>query len=206
MGVSWNTWEHRLQYDKYLGIRNLPECEEAKAGRSQWEPGYPTHGIDFNIWKQESKKGDSSCSGGLYLQAADTCYRYKVMTQVCILVKYRHDPERNTYSWIYTGGCYKGGDPVNYEDVKPGEKLDFSGVHFEVRHDQRSFEEITTVPSNLEPEDDDEGTVDKNSLTIDNKPPPKETDAERKIRLKREEWANKADDLAENSKGMYMFY
>lgn len=29
----------------------MPECSEAKNGRSQWEPDYPSHGIDFNIWK-----------------------------------------------------------------------------------------------------------------------------------------------------------
>jgi hypothetical protein len=79
-GLSWIPIAKRTQYDKYLQIRNMPECEESKHGRSQWEDDYPTHGIDFNLWKQESKKGDSSCSGGSYSAAADMCYRYKVMT------------------------------------------------------------------------------------------------------------------------------
>lgn len=80
LGLSWVPIAKRNQFDKYLNIRNLPECEESKNGRSQWEPDYPTHGVDFNIWKQDTKKGDSSCSGGIYMQASDTCYRYKVMT------------------------------------------------------------------------------------------------------------------------------
>lgn len=80
MGLSWIPYAKRKQYDKYLNIRNLPACEEAKNGRSQWEPDYPTHGIDFNIWKQDAKKGDSACSNGVYIAASDMCYRYKVMT------------------------------------------------------------------------------------------------------------------------------
>lgn len=205
LGLSWVPIGKRNQFDKYLNIRNMPECEESKNGRSQWEADYPTHGIDFNIWKQDTKKGDSACSGGIYVGTADTCYRYKVMTQVCVLVKFKHDPERNTYSWLYTGGCFKGGDPVNYEDVSPGANKNFKDVGFEVRIDHRSFEEITLLPG-LNEDDDDEGANSKNSLTPENKPPPKESDAERKIRLKREEWENKADGLAGNSKGMYLFY
>ena len=81
------------------------------------------------------------------------------MTGVCVLVKFKHDYERNTYSWFYTGGCYKGNDPVNYEDVKPGEVRDFKEVRFEVRLDHRSFEEITAVPA-VE-EEDDEGANER---------------------------------------------
>lgn len=120
------------------------------------------------------------------------------------MIKFKHDPERNTYSWLYTGGCFKGGDPVNYEDVKPGDHKDFKDVQFEVRLEHRSFEAVTLMPG-LDDEDDD-GANETNSLTPENKPPPKESDAERKIRLKREEWENKAEDLQANSKGMYLFY
>lgn len=146
LGISWIPYKNRDIYDRYLNLRNLPECEESKHGRSQWEPNYPSHGLDFNIWKQETKKGDSSCSGGIYMQNMDTCFRYKAMTGVCVLVKFKHDPERNTYSWFYTGGCFKGNDPINYEDVRSGDKRDFKDVHFEVRLDHRSFEEITAMP------------------------------------------------------------
>lgn len=55
-------------------------------------------------------------------------------------------------------------------------------------------------------DEEDEGANASNSLTPENRPPPKETDAERKIRQKREEWANKMDDLSGNTKGMYLFY
>lgn len=204
LGLSWVPIGKRNQFDKYLNIRNMPECDEAKNGRSQWEPDYPTHGIDFNIWKQETKKGDSGCSGGIYNSAADTCYRYKVMTQVCVMTKFKHDTERNTYSWLYTGGCFKGNDPVNYEDVKPGDQKNFKDVQFEVRLDHRSFEEITMLPG-LDDEDDD-GANSTNSLTPEGTPPKKESDAERKIRLKKEEWEKKSEGLQDNSKGMYLFY
>lgn len=58
MGISWTLMAKRNQYDRYLKIRNLPECDEAMSGFSQWEEDYPTHGIDFYIWKQTQEKGD----------------------------------------------------------------------------------------------------------------------------------------------------
>jgi hypothetical protein len=50
------------------------------------------------------------------------------MTQVCMFIKMRHDPELNQYSWFYTGGCFKGGEPVNYEDLRPSETRNFKDV------------------------------------------------------------------------------
>jgi len=138
------------------------------------------------------------------MPASDMCYRYKVMTQVCVLIKFKHDTERNTYSWLYTGGCYKGNDPVNYEETAPGNKKDFKDVQFEVRLDHRSFEELTMLPG-LD-DDDDDGANANNSMTPEGQKPKEETAAERKIRLKREEYANKSEELQENSKGMYLFY
>ena len=73
-----------------------------------------------------------------------------------------------------------------------------------MRLDHRSFEEIT-LPINFDDEDDD-GSNSTNSLTPEGEKPKKETEAEKKIRLKKEEWANKADGMADNSKGMYLFY
>lgn len=74
------------------------------------------------------------------MEKSDMCYRYKVMTQVCVLLKFRHDPETNTNSWFYSGGCYKGNDPVNYEDANRGDQKDFKDIQFEVRMDHRNFE------------------------------------------------------------------
>jgi hypothetical protein len=101
------------------------------------------------------------------------------------MVKFKHDLERNTYSWLYTGGCYKGGDPVNYEDAHPGEQKDFKDVQFEVRLDHREFHEIASIP---EENDDDEenGQNANNSMTPEGTPPKKESESERKIRLKKE--------------------
>lgn len=128
MGVSWTPYSKRTQYDRYLNIRNMPECDEAMSGRSQWEEDYPKRGIDFNIWKQSQTKGDKSCSNGIYSEMSDLCFRYKVMTQVCIFIKLKHDSELNQYSWVYTGGCFEGGKPVNYDDLRPGEIRTFKDV------------------------------------------------------------------------------
>ena len=54
-----------------------------------------------------------------------------------------HDADLNQYSWIYTGGCFAGGKPVQYDDVRPGEIRNFKDVQFEVRLDQRSWDDIT---------------------------------------------------------------
>jgi len=48
----------------------------------------------------------------------------------------------NTYSWIYTGGCFKDNKPVIYEDATPYKKDDFKDIQFEVRLDHRSFQDI----------------------------------------------------------------
>lgn len=80
MGLSWTPIEKRNQYDRYLNIRNMPECDEAMSGRSQWEDDYPTHGIDFNIWKQSQERGDKACYAGIYVESSDLCFRYMIMT------------------------------------------------------------------------------------------------------------------------------
>ena len=80
LGVQWTPYARRNQFDRYLNIRNLPECEETKSGRSEMEPDYPTHGINFNIWKQIQTKGDKDCAGGIYLESNNLCYRYKAMS------------------------------------------------------------------------------------------------------------------------------
>jgi hypothetical protein len=146
MGLSWVPMSKRNQFDKYLEVRNMPECEESQNGRSQWEEDYPTHGIDFNIWKQYAKRGDNTCNNGVFLSSNDICYKYSVMTQVCVLVKFRNDPEKNTYSWLYTGGCFKNNDPVNYEEIKPGDVRTFKDVQFEVRLDHRPWDQIYILP------------------------------------------------------------
>lgn len=99
-----------------------------KAGRSQWEEDYPTHGVNFNIWMQDFKKGDSGCNDGIYISSTDMCFKYKRMTQVCVMVKFRLDPETNTYSWLYTGGCYKDNEPVYYVTASPGTMNSFKDV------------------------------------------------------------------------------
>lgn len=69
--------------------------------------------------------------------------------------------------------------------------------------DHRTFDKATMVSG----DDDDDGANSTNSLTPEGQKPKNETAAERKIRQKREEWDNKADEMAENNtKGMYLFY
>ena len=64
------------------------------------------------------------------------------MKQICLLVKFEKDVAKNTYSWIYTGGCFEENKPVLYELASPGEFATFRDVQFEVRIDHRNSEEI----------------------------------------------------------------
>ena len=84
-------------------------------------------------------RGDSTCNGGIFVESTNICYRYHIMTQVCMLVKFEKDVETNSYSWIYTGGCFKDNKPVIYEDATPFKNEDFKDLQFELRLDHRSF-------------------------------------------------------------------
>jgi hypothetical protein len=67
---------------------------------------------------------------------------------VCILVKFEKDVTKNTYSWVYTGGCFKNNEPVWYAWAEPDVKYNFHDIQFEVREDHRE-----SPPSD---DDDDE--------------------------------------------------
>ena len=142
-GLSWTTVKKRNQYDKYLDLRGMTPCRDYAKADTQWESDYPTHDINFKLWKQSVTKGDSSCSGGIADSNADNCYRYMVARAVCALVKFSHDADRNTYSWVYTGGCFKDNEPVWYEALAPYYEEKFVGVKFQVRIDHRGFDEIS---------------------------------------------------------------
>lgn len=88
-------------------------------------------------------RGDTVCENGIYQESSDICFTYKVMTQVCLMAKFEKDLEANTYSWIYTGGCFEDEKPVYYIDAVPGMNDDFKGIQFEVRLDRRSFGDIS---------------------------------------------------------------
>lgn len=142
MGLSWTTLKKRNQFDKYVNVRGFDECLLHKEGRSQWEPDYPIHGLNFHIWDQHANKGDTTCSDGIYVPQTEICYTYHIMRQICLLVKFEKDTEKNTYSWIYTGGCFKDNKPVLYELANPGQAENFKNVQFEVRLDHRNMDQI----------------------------------------------------------------
>lgn len=54
-----------------------------------------------------------------------------------MMVKFKRDRQTNTYSWIYTGGCFEGDKAVMYRDAHIGETQDFRAIQFEVRLDTR---------------------------------------------------------------------
>ena len=69
LGLSWTTFKKRNQYDKYLDIRGFDECAGYTSGRAHWEDDYPVRGLNFLIWDQHAIKGDTACSGGIYMEA-----------------------------------------------------------------------------------------------------------------------------------------
>merc|ERR1712021_94045 len=54
----------------------------AKMGRAQWEDNYPTNGINFNIWKQDVKKGDGNCNKGTYIASRKFSLRLDLITDL----------------------------------------------------------------------------------------------------------------------------
>lgn len=82
---------------------------------------------------------------------------------MCMLVKFKYDSSRNTKSWVYTGGCYKDHEPVDYDDAAPGDVKDFKDVQFEVRLDHRDFSASTGNSD----DDDDDSTDDSSNNALD---------------------------------------
>jgi len=80
MGLTWVPFKKRNQYDKYMDVKGLKECELHASGKAYWESDYPTHGVNFKIWDQISKKGDSVCTNGIYVASTDICFTYKTMS------------------------------------------------------------------------------------------------------------------------------
>ena len=73
-------------------------------------------------------KGDVTCKDGIYVESTDICFTYHTVTQICLLVKFEKDIESNTYSLIYTCGCFKDNKPVIYEQAVPYQKDDFKDL------------------------------------------------------------------------------
>ena len=151
LGLQWVTEKKKNQYDKYLDVRGFDECAGHASGRVAWEQDYPIRGLNFLIWDQRTTKKDTTCSGGIYVAEHGNCYKYRIMKQVCILVKFEKDVAKNTYSWVYTGGCFKNNEPVWYAWAEPDVKYNFHDIQFEVRQDHRE-----SPPS----DDDDDETDD----------------------------------------------
>lgn len=144
----------RSQFDKYMPVKGFNECKMYSEGIAYWEDDYPKNGINFKLWDQHEKKGDTVCVGGIYNEMANTCFTYDTIKKICMLVKFTKDHETNSYSWVYTGGCFEGGKAVLYKPAEVGERHQFKQIKFEVRVDQRADAEAETA----EPEDisDDE--------------------------------------------------
>lgn len=49
----------------------------------------------------------------------------------------KKDITHNTYSWVYTGGCFKDNKPILYDWADTDVKYNFHNVKFQVRLDNR---------------------------------------------------------------------
>jgi hypothetical protein len=111
-----------------MDVKGFEECALHASGRAYWEDDYPTHGLNFKMWDQHQKKGDTSCQYGIYMENSDMCFTYKVMKQICVLLKFVKDNEKHTYSWVYTGGCFEGNKAVLYETAYPDTSNNFKDI------------------------------------------------------------------------------
>ena len=76
LGLSWNVNKRVKQWDKYLDVRGFDECSGLSHGKAHWEKNYPTRGLNFLLWDQHATKGDTTCSGGIYVKDHNKCYKY----------------------------------------------------------------------------------------------------------------------------------
>lgn len=142
LGVSWIPIKKRLQLDKYMDVKGFEQCKIYGEGIAYWDEDYPKNGVNFKLWDQNSVKGDTTCTNGLYVEKAETCFTYKYIDQICMMVKFKRDKETNTYQWIYTGGCFDGSKAVIYKDAMVGDRNNFKDIQFEVRLDTRPSSDI----------------------------------------------------------------
>merc|ERR1711920_377344 len=93
-----------------------------------------------------------------------------IMKEVCLLVKFEKDISHNTYSWVYTGGCFKDNKPILYDWADTDVKFNFQEVKFQVRLDNRPTPDFVNDDdnSNLTPADDneDDTNLDENGDPI----------------------------------------
>jgi len=123
------------------------------------------------LWDQHKTVGDKTCSGGIFVQDHNACYKYQIMKEVCLLVKFEKDISHNTYSWVYTGGCFKDNKPILYDWADTDVKYNFHSVKFQVRLDNRpttdnSGEGDDDTP--LQAAGDDDENLDENGDPIPN--------------------------------------
>ena len=184
-----------------MDVRGFDECAAHASGRAQWEKDYPIRGLNFLIWDQRTTKKDTVCSGGIYVAEHGNCYKYRIMKQVCILVKFEKDPVKNTYSWVYTGGCFKNNEPVWYAWAEPDVKYNFHDIQFEVRQDHRE-----SPPTDEDEEDEvDESTAEETDESDADAKSGKEKPAA-KIKRERENLKSQRDSGSIKPEGFYLFY
>ena len=201
MGLSWVMAKKRNQYDKYMNVKGFDECLLHASGRALWEPDYPTHGLNFKLWNQKQKKGDNVCSNGIYVDKSDMCFTYDIMREVCVLVKFQKDTSKNTYSWVYTGGCYNDNKAVHYVPSYPGETHTFKSIQFEVRQDMRSIEDSDFEEEVVEEE------VAGEEFNEDGEPvPPKQDTPQQKVAKERAQLKEDAASGKLEAEGFYFFY
>ena len=114
----------------------------------------------------------------------------------------KQDVNTNTYSWIYTGGCFKDNKPVIYEDATPNKKDDFKDIQFGVRLDHRSFQDINDAMTEQQDDgqeafEDEEDSASTNSTS--ERP-------QEKIKRQKQELLNEAANGEVKPQGFYFFY
>lgn len=105
-----------------------------------------------------------------------------------MMAKFKKDAETNTYSWIYTGGCFDGDKPVLYKDAEVGDIVNFKDIQIEVRLDTRANADLFNDPD--DDDDDEEDVIDPDDP--DAKPKAKSPAKQIKIAKK------KLDEQAQN--------
>jgi len=140
--LFWTTRENEKVLELYDSLKGFDKCTKAFNPRVIWHEHDPKFGVELNTWKQEMTelKGcndKESCQkqcdkhNGIAKKTAQKtfmCYSYKVLTDICLTIKYNASD-----TWQYAGGCFENGSPVRMIQAKPGESYTFDNVATQVR-------------------------------------------------------------------------
>lgn len=118
-----------------------------------------------------------------------------------MMAKFKRDSETNTYSWIYTGGCFENNKAVMYKEAVIGDIINFKDIQIEVRLDTRANSDLFT-----DDDEDDDNEDDEIDMESDTDVKKKEKSPAKKIKIEKKKLDQQVANGEIEGKSSYFFY